>query len=713
MRFKPRTAPYPWLFLSLLWLITASMVQADLWSLQPVEATHPPATKDTDLPQGAIDRFVLAKLEQNQLKPAADASARSLARRAFFNLTGLPPTPEDLDAFEAAHAKDPQAAMGQLADRLLASPHFGEKWARHWLDLARYADSNGKDRDIVFPDAWRYRDYVINAFNSNKAIHTFFREQIAGDLLPRSGDEQRIASAFLALGPKAMEEPKMDKFSMDMVDEQIDVLSRAMLGITVACARCHDHKSDPISMQDYYAMAGILLSSDTRYGPGPLYFALRNKDTQRVPVGDRIEELHPKVEKWRGEILEKTKEVIQLRSSAYRIFRNIRGAIRDQGLEKAADDPELAKLEEKRLGMVEAANRLNKERITQIKNPPKEQPGYTLAVMRSEKPPADCNLRLGGAYNEIGRTVPRSAYSIPGTPSLTDIPEGEDGRLELADWIANDDNPLTARAFVNRVWHHLFGAGLARTVDNFGSTGESPSHPELLDWLTAQFVKEGWDMKSLVKQILLSRTWQLASDTTLQPNSGKDPENRLLWRGNFRRLDIEAFRDSVLFVSGELELSAKKGSLFQDVYAGMDYGAPNDHRVNFDKEITADRHRTVYLPLARNSMPAFLGLFDFTDVNSPTAQRNSRTIPAQALYLMNNPFMQGRAEAAAKRMMAIPEEVRVETAWSLGTGRKVGKDFSNQMKDWLNQRQQEVPEAQAWSEFMQMLFASAYFRYIE
>lgn len=692
--------------------LIAASEESQLWSLQPLQNATVPEVQDESWPLQQLDYFVLARLETEGLQPAAAATPETLVRRLSFNLRGLPPTPDEIDKFLADYQDDSETAVQTTVAVWLNSPQFGEKWARHWLDLARYADSNGKDRDVVYPDAWRYRDYVIDSFNSDKPINEFFREQIAGDLLPGAGDEQRIASAFLAIGPKAYEEPKVDKFRMDMVDEQIDVLTRAMLSLTVACARCHDHKSDPVSTRDYYAMAGILLSSDTRYGPGPLYFSMQNKNTELVPVGDRVDELHPAVAAWRQEIHDKTQRVITLRGKAYGIYNRLSGLIRARGLESAEDDPELAAMEARRLEMIDEAKQLDEERVQQIHNPPAEQPGYTMAVLRSPEAPIDCALRIRGEYNEIGRVVPRSEFEIPGTPALAEIPDGEDGRLELANWIASDEHPLTARVWVNRVWFHLFGAGLVRTVDNFGVTGEAPSHPELLDFLTAEFIADGWSTKNLVGRILRSRTWQLASDTTLT-STEKDPENRLLWRANFRRLDIEAFRDSVLFVSGELVFDPMPGSHLMNAYAGMDIGESSNHNLNVDEEIAADRHRSVYLPLTRNRMPEFLRLFDFADINASTAMRNNRTIPAQALYLMNNEFMEGRAAAAADRMLELPAETRIESAWRIATGRTPEPDFAAELSAWLDQRARQSSEHEAWINFMQMTFSTAHFRYIE
>ena len=603
--------------------------------------------------------------------------------------------------------------MTEWTRRLIESPRFGEKWARHWLDLARFAESNGKDRDVVFPHAWRYRDYVIAAFNSDKPIDLFIREQIAGDLLPGAGDEQIIATAFLALGPKAFQERDQEKFSLDVVDEQIDVLSRSVLGLTAACARCHDHKFDPVRMSDYYALAGILLSSDTRYGPGPLYFNNHDKDTELPPIGGRAEELHPRVREWRTKILTLTEKVTGLRSAAYRIQRDISGTLRERGLKKIDEAPDLAAKEKKRLAMRAEADQLNEERIAMIEEPPEEMPGYTMAVLDSSDPPEDCAIRERGVHNNHGERVPRGKFTIPGIPAFSEVADDESGRLQLADWLASNDNPLTARVFVNRVWLHLFGRGLVGTPDNFGRTGEAPSHPELLDYLAVQFMEDGWSLKKLVHEIVQTRVWRLSS-AGHPGNSSMDPANRFLWRSRLRRLEVEAFRDSVLFVSGRLDLSPMRGSLFQNVYAGKDYGEEtNSSRVNFDKEIASDCHRSIYLPIARNRSPRFLSLFDFADPNAPTGARNTRTIPAQALYLMNSPFIEEQSKAAAERILNLPEAARGAAAWRMTTGRQAKREVAREIETVVLKWSSGRSEIEAWTDLMQMLFASAPFRYIE
>ena len=705
------------LFVSLaIFVLAASGLRAsELWSLLPIEHTAPPAS-DSDWPRTEIDRFIAAEWVEIGVSPVVDADAQTLHRRLRFNLTGLPPTLDQIKAFKAAYAKNSKAAIEQLVDELLGSRAFGETWARHWLDLARYSESNGKDRDVIFPNAWRYRDYVISAFNADKPFDGFVREQIAGDLLEDAGDEQIVATAFLAMGPKAFGEPDKTKFALDLVDEQIDVLTRSVLGLTVACARCHDHKFDPVATKDYYAMAGILLSSETRWGAGPLYGNRHPYDTKLVALGPKAAELDPAVVAWKAKIIEMTEKVANTRSAAYRIQRDIAGQLRERGIAKAADDPELADKEKKMLAMRKEAQQLLDESVELTHNPPSEVPGYTMALsLRQDEAPKDCHVRVGGFPDDLGPKGERGAFEIPGMPEFGDVAESNSGRRQLADWLSSAENPLTARVWVNRVWRHLFGRGLVATVDNFGVMGEEPSHPELLDFLAAEFIADGWSTKRLVRRIVLSRTWQLSSQFN-KKNDAVDPRNLALWHANYRRLDIEPFRDAMMSVSGTLIEAPREGSLFADIYPGITYGPRQSHSVaNLDAEIAADRHRTVYLPIVRNQMPKVLQLFDFADPNAALGNRNARTIPAQALYLMNNPFVEELAGATADRILTWPEAERVKRTWQLLTGRMPNPEMITRAEEFVLYRMDETKgeQREAWMDVVQTLFASAPFRYLE
>ena len=688
------------------------------WSFQPVRPEAPPPVADTDWPRGDVDRFILARLEAADLAPLAEADDETLIRRLYFNLIGLPPSPEQLEH----HRGQPIAT---IVDALLASPRFGEKWARHWLDLARYAETNGRDRNVVLSHAWRYRDWVIEALNRDLPYDRFVREQIAGDLETEASDSQIVATGFLTLGPKAFQEVSREKFMMDLVDEQIDVMSRSLLGLTIACARCHDHKFDPIPQKDYYSLAGILLSSETLHGPGPLYFQNHQHNMPVVPIGPDRDRLDPGVQEWRGLIYEKTVKAMKLRSAGYKIRRLVTGSLRERGLEKPDDDPELlAKHRESEAMYAEAEQLLEERDALWAQVPPK--PAYAMAMREAEKP-EDCRIRVRGVFDDRGELAPRGQLSLPGFPALAEVETGESGRRQLAAWLTAPENPLTARVFVNRVWHQLFGRGLVRTVDNFGVTGEAPSHPELLDFLADRFMHEdGWSVKKLIRRIVTSRTWALESAGATKAHIRIDPANTLLWRANLRRLDVESFRDAVLTVGGQLACQPPAGgSLLAEVFLGKEYGKASANRVNFDEAIADFRHRTVYLPIVRNEVPELLKLFDFTDPNAVTGARNARTIPSQALYLMNSPFIEAQSEAAARRLIATRpagDAGAIDRAFLWISATTTPSESARQsIESYLDVRRSELIEAgttadaaemEAWTDVFQTLFSGPEFRFL-
>ncbi len=691
------------------------------WAFQPVVDVPLPrlSVAGEAWSKSPLDRFVWRKLEQQKLSPLDDAESVVLVRRLYFSLTGLPPSAADVAAF----VEKPDASA--LVDRLLASPRFGEKWARHWLDLARYAESNGKDRNVAFAHAWRFRDWVIDAFNADLPYDEFVADQIAGDLRGGS-DAQIVATGFLTLGPKAFQEAEQEKFAMDVADEQIDVMSRSILALTVACARCHDHKFDPIPTADYYALAGIFLSSETLHGPGPLYFEKQYYNQPVVAIGGTAQALDPRVQNWRSQIYDLTMNAIKLRSAAYKIRRKVTGTLRDKGLEKPEDDPELLKMHEQSEAMYAEATESLDQRDKLLAEVP-EHPAYAMA-MREAEMPEDCRIRERGEYNALGTAVARGRMTIPGLPQLGEIAETESGRRQLAEWLIAADNPLTARVIVNRVWHHLFGSGLVATVDNFGITGEAPSHPELLDWIAHKFVTEDeWSVKQLIRRIVLSRTWQLASTTAqddprLSAATQMDPANRLLWRASLRRLDIEAFRDAVMSVSGQLDLERPaKGSPLADAYLGSEIGTAKTH-VNVSEEIAEFRHRSVYLPILRNELPEMLSLFDFADTNAVTGARNARTIPSQALFLMNSEFIEEQARAAAATVVELNDEHAVDAVARLVQGGEFEARQRDAVLDFVRERRdqskgdagdEKAARLDAWTDVFQTMFASADFRYLK
>ena len=592
----------------------------DHWAFQAVKDSIAPAVKDAAWPRTEVDRFVLVELEKKGLAPVAEAEPAALLRRVHLDLTGLPPTAEQAQAFLADPTRE---RLGRTIDGLLESPHFGERWGRHWLDVARYAESSGKETDFAYPHAWRYRDYVIASFNEDKPFDRFIREQIAGDLLEAADEKERagllIATGFLAIGPKSHIEKNPLQFEMDVVDEQIDTVSQAFLGMTMACARCHDHKYDPVSQRDYYALAGIFRSTDAKYGT--IEMVQNNNAGTLVPLPDdagQPDALKPLTPRERsrleGSIAEKSARLAEL--TKQRMFAS--SEFVQTRLRLATDKAHLAAYEDD--------------------GTPKQ---FVTCVLEREAP-RDSALLLRGEVQKPGDLVPR------GLPTLADgggnIESGS-GRKELAEWIASPENPLTARVIVNRVWLHLFGQGLVVTPDNFGLSGQAPTHPELLDYLATRFVKEGWSVKKLIRELMTSRVYALGT-THDAKNFEADPDNTLLWRMTPRRLDAESIRDAMLLTAGKLELRPPIGSAVGAYGEGYVVGA------NTKQMDQVSPHRSVYLPVVRNLPLESLTLFDMTPGSIVTGQRPQTTVPAQSLYLLNSPYVLKAAEFAAQRLLS-------------------------------------------------------------
>ena len=572
--------------------------QKSFWSFQPIRDPKRPEVKDADWAKTPLDRFILAKLEEKGLTPSPPADKRTLIRRVTYDLTGLPPAPEEINEFLAGESEPDEydeklfPALARLVDRLLESPHYGERWGRQWLDVVRYADTTGIDGNFVFRYAYRYRDYVVLAFNDDKPYDQFIIEQLAGDLLPSTKNldlalQRAIATGFLMLGPKGTAEQDKEKLVLDIVDEQIEVMGKVFLGLTVACARCHDHKFDPIPTRDYYSLAGIFKSTETL------------SDLEHTSMW------------WEHPVLE------------------IPGG----------------------------------EKVT--------------VMAPKEGKPADLQVHIRGNYHNLGEEAPRGFLRIIASEDHPPIETEQSGRLELARWIAGSDNPLTPRVMVNRIWQGHFGRGLVATSDNFGSTGETPSHPELLDWLASRFIESGWSIKAVHRLILLSNTYQMQSFPR-EEGQQVDPDNRLLWRMNRRRLDTEQLRDSILAISGRLDrtiggdifdwqdknetVDTERG-LFATGLAGESFEAYNSLR------------RSIYLPVVRNQLPVMFQQFDFADANAVTSKRNDTTVAPQALFLMNNSFSREQSLHFATRLLeGMSEHPLFERLYRLGLAEENHED---------------------------------------
>jgi cytochrome c553 len=829
------------------------------WAFQPVQKSPLPAQAPAPgagaWPRTDIDCFILAALAAKGVKPAPDADRAVLVRRATVALTGLPPTPEELDA--AQNDTSPEW-FAKVVDRLLSSPAFGERWGRHWLDVARYADSNGKDENLTFHEAFRYRDYVIASFNADKPFNQFIMEQIAGDLLPGETqavkDEQLTATGFLVVGPKVLADRDFVKRKMDVVDEQVDTVGKVFLGLTLGCARCHDHKFDPVPTTDYYALAGIFASTRTLdgiklgnavvsgwmvrpLGPGgeAQFTALKDHQKKVQGVADQIKKVQAELKThedkgtmrvaagllgitvddkeaklvgtWKPSTYSRpyvgdgyihddktgkgeksvtftpklpkageyevyisytaskgrsTKTPVTVRAAEgektvlvnqevppkldglfhligkYRFEAGTAGsvtisnkdtdgyvivdAVRWVPTGALGSDPEMAMgvPQEVKQKIADAQARLKQlqEEEKRLKAAAPPTPLMVMAV-RDEAKPADLRINIRGNPHQLGDAVPRGFLAV--LPAGPQVSASQSGRLELAKWLADPANPLTARVYVNRVWKHLFGEGIVRTVDNFGIQGERPTHPELLDYLARRFMDNGWSTKKLVREIMLSRTYQLASGGR-QPSVVEllkaDPENKLFGRANRRRLEAEVIRDAMLLVSGKLDRTAGGSAVTTLGERAID----NNSQGGLQQQMDSSTRRSVYLPVIRNDLPKIFEVFDFADPDVATGRRDATTVATQALYLMNSPFVLEQAQQTARRLLTLPSDSdRLTDLYRRALGRaptaketEVALRFLSQFpKSVKSQAKPADPVLEAWTALCQSVFGCTEFRFVD
>ena len=791
----------------------------EFWSFQPPIVRPVPEVKDTSWPVNDIDRFILARLEAESLPPAKDAPRRTLLRRIYYDFIGLPPSPKKMSEFLSDSSP---AAFEKVVDDLLARPEFGERWGRHWLDVSRFAESSGGGRSLVFPDAWRFRDYVIDSLNRDKPYDDFVREQLAGDVLEYRSIEQRneqlIASGYLVIGAINYELQDKELLRMEFVDEQIDALGRTFLGMTLGCARCHDHKFDPIPTTDYYALAGIFQSTESMgkgsAASGVVAFTtakLEVSDTEEISqhrdtletVSNKIADLKKQLGKnrtsgsiaadsvpgtvvdstsakltghwmpsvhsgaWIGdgyihdegklkgqkqvefsasltesrdyEVLvaysasgnrskntpvtishaegETTVVIDQTKTATLHrcfvsvgIFPFIKGtparvtiSNHDTSGVVIADavsfaEPAAAKTPEKITVDRDKAEadlkELEKQRKSIQKNLAKLEP-VAMAAAESDSP-ADGHVHIRGQVRNKGELIPRGFISVAMSPGATpQIDDDSSGRLELANWIANAENPLTSRVLVNRVWKHLLGEGIVRTPDNFGQTGELPSHPELLDHLAIQFVNDGWSIKNLIREVVHSRTYQLSSQ--VDHNRDFDMENRLFGRAHRKRLEAESIRDTALLVSGQLDFER----------GGLTIRNPGQYDMNYQFDT---KRRSVYVPWFRNSILGLFEVFDAANPNLVIGKRTTTNLPTQALFLMNSPFIREQSELTAKRL--IEENASIEHAYELILGRPPTATERTSTDTFLHQFAED-DQLEAWSQVCQTLFSCLDFRFLD
>ncbi|MEZ6039661.1 MAG: PSD1 and planctomycete cytochrome C domain-containing protein [Planctomycetaceae bacterium] len=618
---------------------TTAEDRANHWAFQPVQALTPPDVDNADWCRSDLDRFISAGHAAKGVTPLPAADRRTLIRRATLDLTGLPPQIEDVEAFAADESED---AFEKVIDRLLASQAYGERWGRHWLDQARYADTSGDGTDTPIPEARYYRDYVIRSINADLPYNQFLTEQIAGDILaqqhpddPRA-NEQVIATGYIALsrrfGNSAFAEMNL------IVDDTIDTIGKSVLGLTLGCARCHHHKFDPVTTDDYYGIYGYF--ENTQYPHAGTEHQKDRAHFVSLRKNDSWPSDYESLEAW--------------------------------------------------------------------------------AVSDKPKQVGDVKIMVGGDINQRGEIAKRGFLSVL-TEEFPDIPKDSSGRLQFAEWIAADNNPLTTRVIVNRVWQYHFGRGIVESSSNFGLQGSKPGHPELLDWLAADFVKHGWSLKHLHRRIMLSATWQMASSgdpKLVQQNLKLDEANTSWWRFDRRRMDAETIRDSLLSVSLTLEPGDGGRHPFKPT-KDLKYSQGRPFYAVFDH-----KHRSVYLMITRLQKHPFLALFDGADPNKTTDNRRESTVALQALFMMNSPFLKEMATAFATRLREFSSdpEARIQHAYEAALGRPPEDDeladslaFVGEYQAEMNACGKSVDEAEelAWNSLARVLLSSSEFIYVD
>ncbi|MFA6542836.1 MAG: PSD1 and planctomycete cytochrome C domain-containing protein [Limisphaerales bacterium] len=782
------------------------------WAFRPVVKPAVPQVSNARFPvQSPVDAFTLAKLRERGLTPARPADKRVLLRRATFDLTGLPPTPAELDAFLADKSPD---AFAKVIERLLDSQRYGERWGRHWLDVARYADSNGLDENVAYGNSWRYRDYVINAFNADKPFDRFIVEQLAGDLVPATsreqGREQLSALGFLSIGAKVLAEPDPKKMEMDIIDEQIETLGRAFMGMTFGCARCHDHKFDPVPTADYYAMAAIFKSTRTmdsfkivakwhetslatpeeeaaqaafdkrlaaqksaittltNKANAALLADLRARAAEYLVAAARLSAEAPEAELGRiaGEFnlhapvlqncrqfltkaesnsvfhawhegvkngspaeIEKHYRTLFADVARARLEQKAKGiaatnALADARIEAARlqlDDPKgflALPAKPEALYPVAAADELKRlrEDVAKLEKEASELPSV-MSVSEGTNMVKSLAVHIRGSHLTLGREIPRGFPQVMQVASRQPgFAERQSGRLELARWLASPEHPLTARVMVNRIWRWHFGQGLVLSADNFGTLGDRPSHPELLEWLAHRFVAGGWSVKAMHRLIMLSSTYQM-STVPAEPKrrSTEDSENRLLSHFPIRRLEAEEIRDALLLVAGTIDFTM----------GGKTIPLKNREFVfnHTSKDATSyeSPRRAVYLPIIRNNVYDLFEQFDYPDPAVPTGSRNSSVVAPQALLLMNSQLVARSATDFAAYLLAAAgdDAKRLELAYLKAYARQPTAKEVARAKKFLadferSAGSQTVPPTpqQAWAVLCQALLAANEFIYL-
>ncbi len=661
------------------------------WAFQPPvprpipESNAASASADGQRVASRVDAFLDIERRAREIPLAPEASPDVALRRLSFDLTGLPPDPEVVRAYVA----DPSRQhWSRIVDQYLASPEFAEHWGRHWLDVARYADSNGSDFNATFHHAWRYRNWVVQAVARDLPVDQFIRMQVAGDLMPFADDAQRadqlVATSFLMIGPKMLSERNKDKLRMDVVDEQIDTIGKTFMGLTLGCARCHDHKFDPIPTEDYYALAGIFRSTRTLQGESQKYVSAW-KDTLLPVAQARIDEVtaHQKrATEFDKEIKRLTKEIETAKKAT----------TEDQGVNE-------------QLGTLEAKLKETQESLKAHKETAPEPLPMAFAAQDMDTTAiGNAFVCIRGEVENEGAHVERGFLQVCSLEAPP-MPTASSGRLELADWLTHPRHPLVSRVYVNRVWMLLFGEGLVRTLDNFGIQGETPSHPELLDHLALEFMEQGWSLKQLVRRLACSDAYRLSCE--LNPAAeAKDPENRYLWRAHRKRVPAEGLRDTLVQAAGLL-------SRTPSVNVMQSFGTLVDQNVSSTSvSVARTTRRTVYEPVIRNYVSPLLVAFDFADPDLIVPQRPTTNVPAQALVLLNSPEVLEYVKKIHARMLQGTSDSSTErTEWIYL--QLLGRHPSTEEMELASQSLGAHPIDSDWQSLIHALVASTAFRLLD
>lgn len=690
----------------------AATPQAEHWSLRPVRDVAIPKVKDQNWSLTSVDHFILAKLEEKGLKSAPLTDKRTLIRRATYDLTGLPPTPEEIEAFLK---DDSPSAFEIVVDRLLASPAYGERWGRHWFDVIRYSDTAGDNSDYPIPQMYRFRNWVIDAIARDLPYDEFIRQQLAGDLLAASGEADRheklIATGYLAnakrFGSYAdVGEGKTTYPWYLTYEDTIDNFGRTFLGLTINCCRCHDHKFDLLTQADYYALYGFFQS--TRYPwPGIELDKVQRNFVPLAPA-DKVAEFEKQRREETADLTQKIKE------------READKVIADKALkdaEQITDDEEkktkIAKYTKESKDLYNLIKKLKDDKAAIERKPLPFETVYAVVEGKADgkRKMGNACVQIKGDPERLGPEVPRRFPTVLGGQVLPESEKGS-GRLQLANWLTDAKNPLTARVMVNRIWQYHFGRGIVPTPSDFGKQGQPPTHPELLDYLATRFIESGWSIKAMHRLVMLSRTYQISSDDD-EANTRIDVSNEYLWRFNRHRLDAESIRDTLLMVSGAIDRTPGGPHPFPAM-TKWDFTQHNPFKAVYETN-----RRSVYMMTQRIQRHPFLALFDGADTNASTTTRITSTTPLQSLFFMNDPFVHSQAKAFAARLLKEERDDsrRVERAYWLLFGRPPSAEEANLATSYLGKLQAKVsasdPPTKAWESLVRALFMSNEFVYVD